>query len=89
VAVRQFRVQRMKTKWGGCNQRAGTIRLNTELAKRPATCLEYIVAHELVHLLEPTHNQRFVALMAQAMPEWEVRRHILNRLPIGHTEWTY
>jgi predicted metal-dependent hydrolase len=89
ASAARFYVQRMKTKWGSCNYRAGTIRLNTELAKKPATCLEYVVAHELIHLVEPTHNARFIALMDQAMPDWEVRREILNRLPVGHTDWVY
>jgi predicted metal-dependent hydrolase len=87
--VARFYVQRMRTKWGSCNHRARTIRLNTELAKKAPTCLEYIVVHELVHLLEPTHNARFIALMDQFMPDWEFRRQTLNRLPIGHTDWAY
>jgi hypothetical protein len=66
--VRRFFVQRMKTKWGSCNDRVGSIRLNTDLARKPLECLEYIVVHEMVHLLEPTHNARFMALMDQFMP---------------------
>ena len=64
VSVNRVFVQRMKTKWGSCNPRACTIRLNTELAKKPKECLEYIIVHEMVHLLEQTHNARFVALPA-------------------------
>ncbi len=82
VRVERFFVQRMKTMWGSCNQEARTIRLNTELAKKPAECLEYIVVHELVHLLEPTHNARFVALMDRFMPKWQFHRQVLNRLPV-------
>jgi predicted metal-dependent hydrolase len=89
VSVERFFVQRMKTKWGSCNHKARTIRLNTELAKKPADCLEYIVLHELVHLLEPTHNARFVALMDRFMPKWELCRQSLNRLPVGHANWAY
>jgi len=89
VKVEGFFVQRMKTKWGSCNHKARTIRLNTELAKKPAECLEYIVLHELVHLLEPTHNARFVALMGQFMPMWKLRSQSLNRLPVGHADWAY
>ena len=89
VQVERFFVQRMKTKWGSCNPRARTVRLNTELAKKPAECLEYIVVHELVHLLEPTHNARFLALMDRFMPTWQFHRQTLNRLPVRQENWTY
>jgi predicted metal-dependent hydrolase len=89
VRVERFFVQRMKTKWGSCNHKARTIRLNTELAKKPAECLEYIVVHELVHLLEPTHNARFVALMDRFMPNWQFHRQVLNRLPVRQEKWSY
>jgi predicted metal-dependent hydrolase len=89
VSVEQWFVQRMKTKWGSCNHRARTIRLNTELAKKPPECLEYIVVHELVHLLEPTHNARFVALMDRFMPKWQFHRQALNRLPVRQEAWSY
>jgi predicted metal-dependent hydrolase len=82
VKVERFFVQRMKTKWGSCNHQARTIRLNTELAKKPVEYLEYIVVHELVHLLEPTHNARFVELMDRFMPNWQFYRQVLNRLPV-------
>ncbi len=89
VKVERFFVQRMKTKWGSCNLGAGTIRLNSELAKKPPESLEYIVVHEMVHLLEPTHNARFIGLMDRFMPQWEFYRDILNRLPIRHEHWRY
>jgi predicted metal-dependent hydrolase len=89
VEVKRWFVQRMKTKWGSCNHRSGTIRLNTELAKKPPECLEYIVVHELVHLLEPTHNAHFVALMDRFMPKWQHHRQALNRLPVRQEEWSY
>lgn len=89
VRVKQLFVQQMKTKWGSCNARAATIRLNTELAKKPVECLEYIVVHEMAHLLEPTHNARFVALMDQFMPRWQFLRQKLNRLPVRHVDWDY
>lgn len=89
VGVNQIFVQQMKTKWGSCNPRARSIRLNTELAKKPGECLEYIVVHEMVHLLEPTHNARFVALMDQFMPTWQFCRQKLNRLPVRHADWDY
>lgn len=89
VKVERFFVQRMKTKWGSCNHKAGTIRLNTELAKKPPECLEYIVVHELVHLLEPTHNARFIALMDRFLPHWQLHRQVLNRLPVRQERWSY
>ena len=89
VKVERFFVQRMKTRWGSCNLGAGTIRLNSELAKKPPESLEYIVVHEMVHLLEPTHNARFIGLMDRFMPKWEFYRDILNRLPVRHENWGY
>jgi predicted metal-dependent hydrolase len=65
------------------------MRLNTDLAKKPRECLEYIVVHEMVHLLEPTHNSRFVALMDRFMPNWTEQRQALNRLPVRHEDWEY
>ena len=89
VKCERLFVQRMKTKWGSCNPRTRTIRLNTELAKKPRECLEYLVVHELVHLLEPTHNARFIALMNQFLPRWQSHRQSLNRLPVRHETWGY
>ena len=89
VKVAIFRVRRMKTKWGSCNPRTGSILLNLDLAKKPRECLEYLVVHEMVHLLEPTHNARFVSLMGQFMPKWQFYRDELNRLPVRHESWTY
>jgi predicted metal-dependent hydrolase len=89
VGVKRVFVQQMKTMWGSCNPRRRTIRLNTELSKKPKECLEYIVVHEMVHLLEPTHNARFVALMDQFMPKWKFLRQRLNRLPIRRADWEY
>ena len=82
-------VQRMKTRWGSCNSQARTLRLNTDLAKKPRECLEYIVVHELAHLLEPTHNARFIALMDRFLPRWQTHRAELNRLPVRHEKWAY
>ena len=89
VSVKKFYVQQMKTKWGSCNSRAGTIRLNTELAKKPKEHLEYIVVHEMTHLLEPTHNAHFIALMDRFMPSWQHRRDQLSQLPVRHEEWEH
>lgn len=89
VTVNGFFVQQMKTKWGSCNLTARTIRLNTELAKKPRECLDYVVLHEMVHLIATTHNARFVAVMDQFMPKWQFYRDILNRLPVRHERWGY
>jgi len=89
VSVARFHVQRMKTRWGSCNPIAHSIRLNTDLAKKPRECLEYIVVHEMLHLLEPTHNAKFVALMDRFMPRWQLHRQLLNRLPVRHEDWGY
>jgi hypothetical protein len=89
VKVERVYVRRMKTKWGSCNYKARTIRFNTELAKKPPECLEYVVVHELIHMLEPSHNGRFVALMDRFMPQWKFYREELNRLPVSHADWKY
>ncbi len=89
VKAERLFVQRMRTKWGSCNHRARTIRLNTDRAKKPPECLEYLIVHELVHLLEPTHNARFIALMDKFMPKWRSHRQVLNLLPLRHEEWEY
>ena len=89
ATVRRFFVQKMKTKWGSCNPASKSIRLNTDLAKKPPDCLEYIVLHEMVHLLEPTHNAQFISLMDQFMPHWRFFRARLNRLPVRHETWEY
>lgn len=89
VRVKRFFVQRMKTKWGSCSYGSKSLRFNTELAKKPRECLEYIVVHEMAHLLEPTHNARFLDLIDQFMPRWQRYRDKLNRLPVRHEEWQY
>ncbi len=87
IKVARMFVQQMKTKWGSCNHGARTIRLNTDLAKKPLECLEYLIVHEMVHLFEPTHNARFIALMNQFLPAWQSIRQTLNRLPVRHEDW--
>jgi len=89
VKVKKLFVQRMKTKWGACNHRSGSIRLNTDLAKKPPECLEYLIVHELAHLIEPTHNTRFQSLMDLFMPGWKHHRDSLNSLPVRHENWEH
>jgi predicted metal-dependent hydrolase len=89
VKVNRFFIQRMRTRWGSCNVSSSSIRLNTDLAKKPSQCLEYIIVHEMMHLLEPTHNSRFIALMDHFLPQWPMHRQTLNRLPLRHEDWEY
>ena len=84
-----LRLSEARGEWGSCNHRASTIRLNTELVKKPKDLLEYVIVHEMVHLLEPTHNVRFVALIDRFMPKWQNRRRSLNSLPLRHESWDY
>jgi predicted metal-dependent hydrolase len=79
----------MKTRWGTCNEQARRIWLNLELVKKPPQCLEYIVVHEMVHLLERHHNERFVAYMDEFMPQWRLFRDELNQAPLAHETWEY
>jgi predicted metal-dependent hydrolase len=89
VQVADWGIKKMKTKWGACNVNAHRIWLNLELAKKPVQCLEYIVVHELTHLLEQHHSNRFVALMEQHLPTWRVWRDMLNHAPLAHENWSY
>ena len=89
VKVKKLLTRRMKTRWGTCNTRSGSIRLNTELVTRPLECLEYVIVHEMTHLLEPSHNRRFKDLMSRFMPDWAVHRQALRRLPMRHEDWEY
>ena len=89
VKINQVFIQHMKTKWGGSNPEKNNIRLNTELAKKPPECLEYVLVHEMIHFIEPTHNDRFLSLMDQFLPKWQHYRQILNQLPLRYEEWKY
>jgi len=89
VMVADWGVKQMKTKWGTCNVEARRIWLNLELVKKPALCLEYIVVHEMAHLLERHHDDRFTAYMDKFMPQWRLHRAELNREPLGHVTWEY
>jgi predicted metal-dependent hydrolase len=87
VKVAGYFLQRMKTKWGSCNHKAGHIRLNTELAKKPKDLLEYVVVHEMVHLIEPTHTERFLTILGTHYPTWREARAELNDLPLTAESW--
>ena len=88
-AVAELRIKKMKTRWGSCNTEARRIWLNLELVKKPVSCLEYILVHEMVHLLERHHTDRFRELMDQLVPSWRLNRDELNRSPLAHVEWKY
>ena len=89
VQIAEWGVKRMKTKWGSCNIEARRIWFNLELAKKPLPCLEYIVVHEMVHILERHHNERFTSLMDAFLPSWRISRDELNRFPLKHEKWVY
>ena len=87
VEVAGYFLQRMKTKWGSCNHRARHIRINTELVKKPKDLLEYVVVHEMLHLIAPTHSEQFLALMTRHYPSWREAREELNELPLTAEVW--
>ena len=89
VSINELAIKKMKTKWGTCNREAKRIWLNLELAKKPFHCIEYINVHELVHLLERSHNAIFIAYMDRYLPEWKHLKNELNKLPVSHVEWLY
>ena len=81
VDVAEWRIKRMRTRWGTCNIRARRIWLNSELASRPPECLEYVIVHEMAHLLERRHNRRFYQLLDRFLPDWRVARALLRNDP--------
>ncbi|TNJ22593.1 M48 family metallopeptidase [Aeromonas hydrophila] len=87
VSVSGYFLQRMKTKWGSSNHSAGNIRLNTELVKKPKDLLEYVIVHEMAHLIEPTHSERFIAILEEHYPSWREARAELNELPLAAEVW--
>jgi predicted metal-dependent hydrolase len=89
VEVADVRIRTMKTKWGACTVAARRIWLNLELVKKPIPCVEYLVMHELAHLVERHHNDRFTSLMDRHMPQWRHHRKTLNEAPLGHADWAY
>lgn len=89
IEVAEWRVRQMKTRWGACNPDARRIWLNLELIKKPPSCVEYIVVHEMVHLLERRHNAQFIAHMDRFLPQWRLLRDELNQAPLGHATWAY
>ncbi len=89
VRVADWGIKKMKTRWGTCNITARRIWLNLELAKKPSSCLEYIIVHEMVHFLEWHHNDRFREYMDKFMPQWRLLRDYLNQAPLAHEDWRY
>jgi hypothetical protein len=88
VRVADWRIRRMKTRWGTCNTKARRIWLDSELAKKPVACLEYVVVHEMIHLIERRHNERFWSILDRVMPRWRMRLEELNRAYLADEDWT-
>ncbi len=84
VELHEFKIKKMSTKWGSCNQKARRLWFSLELAKKPVDCIEYVVAHEMIHLLEKNHNERFFSLLDKHFPKWAQIKNELNELPLGH-----
>jgi len=89
IPLKEWGIKKMKTRWGTCNQRAGRIWLNLELAKKPGHCLEFIIVHEMTHLLERSHNDRFKAYLDQFMPRWRQHKDELNHSILSYERWEY
>lgn len=89
VKIAECRIKKMKTRWGSCSAAARRIWVNLELAKKPSSCLEYILVHEMVHIVERHHNNRFREYMDRFMPQWRLRREELSRAPLSHESWGY
>lgn len=89
VTVRKVRIRKMKTRWDSCSPESKRLRLNTELAKKSVSCLTYALVHEMIHLIESSHNDRFWGLMDRFMPKWRLHRDELNCAPLAHEDWSY
>jgi len=89
VKVDDWNIRKMKTRWGSCKPECARITVNIELGKKSDTCLEYIVMHEMIHLLERNHSERFFELMDKNMPNWKIRRDELNQSPLAYEDWVY
>ena len=89
LKVEEFGIKKMKTKWGTCNREQKRIWINLELAKKPLDCLEYIIVHEMIHLIVRNHNNQFISHINHHLPNWRHTKEELNRLPVSHTEWKY
>jgi hypothetical protein len=89
VQAKHWGIKRMKTRWGTCNNKAARILLNLELAKKPLACLEYVIVHELLHMIEKKHNEKFVNMLAKYIPKWRSIKEELNRSMLSHEEWNY
>ncbi len=88
VPLPTLTIRRMKTRWGSCHMAAQRVILNLELAKKPLSCLEYVVVHELIHLRVRAHNAAFIALLTRHLPDWSARRDALNAAPLAHEDWS-
>jgi predicted metal-dependent hydrolase len=89
VQVKHWGIKRMKTRWGTCNHKDARVLLNLELAKKPLACLEYVIVHELLHMIEKKHNEKFVNMLAKYIPKWRSIKEELNRSMLSHEEWNY
>lgn len=89
ISVKEFRIKRMKTKWGTCSPRYQRVWLNLELAKKPLNCLEYVLVHEMIHLIEKNHTEEFKALMNSFLKQWNQYKEELNNSPLGYSEWKF
>ncbi len=89
VQVGIWRIKKMKTRWGTCNQKARRICLNLELAQKPIACIEYVIVHELLHLIEKKHNKRFTDLITKHLPKWRSAKEELNGFILSHEKWNY
>lgn len=87
IEVHQVGIKRMKTKWGSCNAEEKRVWLNLELAKAPLRCIDYVIVHEMIHLLEPRHSKRFAEILRSVRPNFEQDKAILNAGPLGYFEW--
>ena len=89
VEVKYWGIKQMKTRWGTCNHKRARVLINLELAKKPLACVEYVVVHELLHLIEKKHSDKFVALMTKYLPKWKGIKEELNSFILSYEEWKY
>lgn len=87
VETNYWSIKQMRTRWGTCNHKRARVLLNLELAKKPIACVEYVVVHELLHLIEKKHSEKFAILMTKYVPKWRSLKEELNSFVLSHEEW--
>lgn len=89
VKANYWGIRKMKTRWGTCDEKTNRLWFNLELVKKPVSCIQYVVVHELIHLIERKHNDKFIGLIDKYLPKWRSEKDELNRQILSYDEWDH